>query len=330
VTAPTRYSAWAVGQAGTSKNPRPLIVHWNGKTWNQVTINLKGVPLFIPTTVLSSSASNVWAIGWHLPVPDNLDAFVYNGKWWSLRKLPSIVQGVYAVLSGSSVWASGGFCPSTPLAACTTLLHWNGSTWLSSTMSGATQSATAAGGHAWFLGLTHLSAPGGSSQSGRPVIHEATGNKVSTIPAPATRLMTLPMQPSIAASPSGQLWVLGRLATAGHPLRLFHWTGRTWQTIGIPQNVCPAGYGGYCPLMPSAPLAYDGKAGVWAGSTAHWTGAHWVNGDFYASSLLLAGISLPAVAAIPGTDSAWGAGTEGDGSSSSLGYGIVALFGPKP
>jgi hypothetical protein len=77
VTAISPADAWAVGTYCTRPTPcsgRPLILHWNGKTWSQV--STPGQPGESLSGVTATAANNAWAVGGHLILH-------WNGKTWS-------------------------------------------------------------------------------------------------------------------------------------------------------------------------------------------------------------------------------------------------------
>jgi hypothetical protein len=317
VTAPAKNDAWAVG--ATNKE-QPIVVNWNGKTWRSVNVPGTAAAGFDPFSVESTAPGNVWIAGADrsgLPV-----AHVWNAKSWRTLALPAFLSGV-AVISPSDVWGYNGeglgCADNAPSTTC--LYHWNGSKWASVQVPIFGQALTAAGGHAWFFGLTGTNTPKpGQSPTGRPAIYELTGGTVRKVSAPSTRVQQFS---SAAAAPDGQLWWEAPLATAKAPMTLFHWTGSRWTASAIPASV------GGLPTIVDGTMAYDGKSGVWASPELHWTGSKWVNA--FALGLFGGdGFGLSAVAAIGGSSSIWAVGAVTRTPSSQTFDPLVAVWGPLP
>ena len=56
-------NAWAVGFVGAINTDRPLMEHWNGKTWAMVSSPNPGSNGNSLAAVAATSASNAWAVG---------------------------------------------------------------------------------------------------------------------------------------------------------------------------------------------------------------------------------------------------------------------------
>jgi hypothetical protein len=155
--------AWAVGQGLTSTGgggyiSAPLIMHWNGISWDQVA---NPDPEATLRNVSASSSTDVWIVG------DT--AFLHwNGVRWTVLPIPvpETFPGVLA-LSATDAWAVGSS------SGKALVDHWNGSTWTvtSSNSEGATDlnavAAAANGVHIWVGGFD---TPG---TAGRGLIEEA-------------------------------------------------------------------------------------------------------------------------------------------------------------
>jgi hypothetical protein len=124
-------NAWAVGGIKSIgvKTGSPLIVHWNGTSWQTVAspADFSGKL----RAISADSASDLWAVG--DDGRGHAIAFRSNGTSWISTTLPAIgidnLQGVKA-FSPSDVWAVGGLTPSSGTATGHTLvMHWNGSAW---------------------------------------------------------------------------------------------------------------------------------------------------------------------------------------------------------
>jgi hypothetical protein len=318
VTAPTKNDAWAAGSAGAS----PVILNWNGKSWKPVKV--PGTARFEPGqfgAVQATSPSDVWITG-GVAHSNTGQAHVWNGKTWRTLALPTSSFNESAVIGASDVWGypdTSEGCYTLPGRA-TCLYHWNGTKWTETKIAGVYSTGlTAAGHHAWFLGLTDLRNPGSTNPSGIPVVYEATNGKLRKVPAPAARIQSYG---SIAAAPNGQLWIEASLATAKAPAALFHWTGKRWTEATIPTLA-----GGFFAVISGA-MAYDGKDGVWIGGLLHWTGSKWVN--TFASVPWEVSFGLNAAAPIPGSASIWAVGDISRTNTSQTLDPLVAAFGPVP
>jgi hypothetical protein len=133
ITAPTRTDAWAAGittnVAGAAGYPTgSVFAHWNGHSWTAASIKVSAG--FVAEYAYSSSPSNVWIFG-RARKTNAEQALVYNGKTWSSRALPGMIDdSKVALLGPSDLWAGTDVpCPQSAPHACTILMHWNGKTW---------------------------------------------------------------------------------------------------------------------------------------------------------------------------------------------------------
>jgi hypothetical protein len=110
---------WAVGQGLTSMGSHgytsfPLILHWNGISWDPVA---SPEPEATLRNVSASSSTDVWIVG-------DTALLHWNGVSWTVVPIPApeTFPGVLA-LSTTDAWAVG-------MSSGTALVeHWNGSTW---------------------------------------------------------------------------------------------------------------------------------------------------------------------------------------------------------
>lgn len=119
-------NAWAVGEVKQSgyRSGTPLILHWNGASWQTVAIPAGTTGKLHAANF--SSASDLWAVG-----DDNHGhALVLHstGGPWTRVPVPDLaspmnLRGVRSI-SPTDVWAVGGVG-----TAETLTLHWNGATW---------------------------------------------------------------------------------------------------------------------------------------------------------------------------------------------------------
>ena len=229
-----------------------------------------------------------------------------------------------AAVSANDAWAVGTASTSCSSGStCTTTVwNWNGTAWASTQVNGLLEGITGAGSHAWVLTLTsiqHLN----SNPTGLPAIYEATGNQLQPVTAPSPRIASTA---GLAASPGGDLWMLGPPAAASDPGMLFFWNRRHWTGSAIPAKVS----GSSQPFIVSYDPTYDGHDGVWAGPYAHWTGTKWLNTNQVASLPGADTFALLTVAAIPGSASVWAAGWAGRSPSNNTQDSLIAVYGGLP
>jgi hypothetical protein len=141
-------TAWAVGFQTTKAGVRStLIEHASGGTWTQVASpNVAGSSDNSLVAVAGTAATGLWAVGYWLsptglqPMILRYDTTKPSPSWVLVSGVPApgqvdtVLTGVH-VRTASDVWVVG-YCndggADRPLA-----LHWNGSTWTSSTVPGA-------------------------------------------------------------------------------------------------------------------------------------------------------------------------------------------------
>ncbi|HUJ07327.1 MAG TPA: hypothetical protein VLX31_14555 [Streptosporangiaceae bacterium] len=133
VAAASPRDAWAVGDSsprGTGCACAPLIVHWNGAAWRQVTVTATA-GLF-PGGVAALSARSAWAAGWTMGGQTAI--FGWDGTRW--RRVPSPSPGgrsgseLHGVAANSAdeAWAVGCARCFGP-GSTTLILRWNGTAW---------------------------------------------------------------------------------------------------------------------------------------------------------------------------------------------------------
>ena len=135
VTCPSASDCWAVGYYGDSAgDTQTLALQWNGTSWSQVaTVNPSGSAANngFNGGVSCLSASNCWAVGWHVQTQVITLAEQWNGTSWSQVSTvdPSASYDSLfglACTSSSMCLAVGryGPGPDLPLAE-----EWNGTAW---------------------------------------------------------------------------------------------------------------------------------------------------------------------------------------------------------
>ena len=123
-------NAWAVGLvkgAGT-KTGSPLIVQWDGLSWQTVAApaGVSGVL----RAISADSASDIWAVG--DDGRGHAIAFRFGGTSWSTTPLPAAgvdkLAGVKA-FGPNDVWAVGTQITTAAPQTRTLIMHWDGSAW---------------------------------------------------------------------------------------------------------------------------------------------------------------------------------------------------------
>jgi hypothetical protein len=317
VVAISRGDAWSVGVTSyPSGATRPLVLHWNGSSWGKLTI--PGSSGFQPFGVAASSATDVWIFGSLKAGGD--EAMIWSGHSWTSLALPASFGGPIAVLGRSNVWADNSDnC--TGNSCTTTVWHWNGATWTSVQVSGEYEDLASAGGRVWILALTNLRNLSSGDPTGKPVIYRTNGAALQRVSAPSQRLWDFA---HLAASPSGQLWLLGNPGYNRNTSLLFHYAGGRWTDTKVPAHV------GSKEFVLEDPFIFDGHSGVWAGAYAHWTGSQWVNAFQVSAMPGNDGFGLLDIAAIPGSASIWGVGSAGKSPSNSTKDSLIGLYGATP
>jgi hypothetical protein len=159
-------TAWAVGFQTTKAGVRSTLIEYaSGGTWTQVASpNVAGSNDNTLMAIAGTAATGLWAVGYWLgptgvqPLVMCYDTTQQSPSWGMVSGVPApgqvdtVLTGV-DVLSASDVWAVG-YCndggADRPVA-----LHWDGSTWSSSTVPGAgllRQVRAAASDNVWAAG----------------------------------------------------------------------------------------------------------------------------------------------------------------------------------
>jgi len=315
VTAPSRRDAWAVGTYQNAKHQvRPLVLHWNGRRWARFAV--PGMPTdMLPTLVTSTGPNNVWIF-----VDSNSDLpgeeFRWNGQsWFELPGPPSSnggLPGSTVVLSNGTAWEQANIgCTGTASLACTALWQWNGVRWILVQVPTNVQELAGARNHVWLVGQAS------DRTRARPTVFRWTGARWAKFPGPYGRRTLFP---TIAATPGGGLWLLSLAATHGERTLLFRWRAGVWSRVLVPRD-----FGSSNGLVP------DGFAGVWIGSTGHWTGRRWINTSRISPTPRGAWALSAPVAAVPGMRRAWTAAFDCTrGSCRTIRWNALAVNGRQP
>jgi hypothetical protein len=293
VTATGRHSAWALADSSAG----PSLLHWNGSRWG--TESVPGGRHFLAQQVQVTPDGSIWVTGVTRNGLPQAEVQI-DGGWRSVAVPPGTV-GVTA-LSGSDAWGIDGndySCTGSAPPACeTSVWHYSDGTFVFYPVPGSVLQITGAGGQVWIL------------VSGRAV-YTATDSGLRQIASPPGRVG---MFPQIAASPSGQLWLLALIGSSHKPDVPEYWNGHSWTRRSVPARALDLTYGSWG-------FTWDRDHGVWLGPYTHWTGRRWVRTSPRGPTTAF---ELMYVTGIPGSASAWAVGTGRRNRN------VLALYGSKP
>ena len=280
-------NVWAVGDTSTKTGNvvfQPVIRHFNGSSWQAVTIPHDAG--FTSDWVSASSASNVWVGGLENRSPATSVIYRWNGARWAQVPIPRMTDLQHVIVLGpDNVWAYGDSG-----SVGYDLFHWNGSKWqyyLRDNVNFIPQDISAsASNNVWVSGYTF---------SGRKQVVAAyrwNGTAWHSVSMPHPVLND--GGPNVTAVSPSNVWVGWSDTTTSHAL---HWDGHQWRTVSLPYYADPSD------IVP------DGKGGYWFGAVAILTGTRWTPEDISIRG------SYGDVARIQGTTSfLLGAGVDASGS----------------
>ena len=306
----------------------PLVEHWDGSSWTQVTVAPAGAQLDQLSAVVAPSATSVWGFGY------TRYAQHWNGTAWKRVALP-VPKGAQApefngaaAVSPDDIWAVGDAeLRGSRYAAHAIVDHWNGHRW-------RTVPSPPSGRYSRLVGVTALSSNNvwavgvvgvdtGKRVTERTLTVHWNGKAWKRVPSPSPATPYTPAGSiddslaAVAGDSSDDVWAVGQhyVVTASgdhaiHPLVL-HWNGTRWQSVSSPDAAGPTHRSFFFGVAAPSPT------GIWAvGSAArngvqhalaeHWDGTHW-------QIVPAAGNPLAGVSALS-ADDVWAAGgaTGGD------------------
>lgn len=264
VTAPPRGNInqlWAVGDRISPEATRmvaPVADHWNGSSWHATVLPGKQSNLL---GLYSTSASNVWAVGFYIIALDHTLPVIdhFAGHSWVTVPSPRVDYGVLSGVAGTSasnIWAVGR---KLGRPAVTLIEHYNGHVWTR-----VKSPSPAAADYIDFGAIKVLSrndiwvAGDYVTSSGvfRTLIEHYDGQhwKIVRSPNVGSRSNYLA---GIAALGPHQVWAVGRAMSGSRfvPIAMT-WNGHAWHS-----KVLPAGGSGDNALNG---LAAMGRSTMWA------------------------------------------------------------------
>jgi hypothetical protein len=254
VAAISTNNIWAVGQADTKAGKplnEPFIRHYNGKSWQAVTI--PGSDGSTSYWVSASASNNVWVGGNKTSGSATSVVYRWNGARWGKVPMPAMTSLVgVVVLAPNNVWAYGDSG-----SVFDDVFHWNGSRWqyyIAASTNFIPQGISAsAANNVWVSGFSY---------SGRKQVAAAyrwNGSAWHAVSMPHPVLYT---GPAITAVSPANVWIGYSTLTKSYAL---HWDGAHWHTVTAAQYANPWN------------VTPDGKGGYWFGPQAILTGSTWTS-----------------------------------------------------
>ncbi len=255
VSADSRSDAWAVGD--TPMSGKTLVLHWNGRSWKEVTSpSVGGGPTLFG--VSARTASDAWAVGAYYTVHGNTRALIlhWNGARWS--RVSS--QGPQAAPTGSQLtsvsavsardaWAVGFYFPPNGESESSVVLHWNGVRW--SRVSSANPTAFNAL-YGVSAGFDRAAFAVGADQNGTLL---ERWNGTSWVKRAAPNPNSLSSFTGVSAASGSNAWVVGagtHRGTIAPKTLVAHWTGTKWTQIASPSPGADSSLMGVSALRSSA------------------------------------------------------------------------------
>jgi hypothetical protein len=290
-------AAWAVGTT-VGKSERSSLLVWNGSRWRSAKV--PGGSGFRPEDVQATAANDVWLMGY---LPIGQAAYVWNGTSWRSVPLPDPMSAT--VLSSTDVWGSSGVACDGKVCTSDLWQYLDGAV-ETYTVPGTLQYMTGAGSRVWVLS---------QQASGRSAMYVSNSAGLQTMATPPGG--RIGVDPQVAASPQGHVWLLAPSATASKPVHLDYWNGHTWTRRAVPGGL----------WFGSWSFVYDDHRGVWLGPYVHWTGRRWVVTDPAKPG---PSYDLEYVAPIPGSASTWALAFPDVHIRGRTYHGMIALCGKRP
>jgi hypothetical protein len=336
VSAPGADDVWAVGSIQPSsgeKAGRPVLEHWNGRSWRAVAMPGSVVSLGDTFQVAAVSAADVWVFSSAYEPNGRPQWARWNGRAWTVGTLPApavtasgvAIEVTAAVAAGpDDIWA-GGYAAAEAVPAngdwsVPFLVNWNGRAWRVYSSNPAWMDITGLSALSpadiWAVGngntdgnqgnvLLHWD---GSSWRSTPVPEDLKG-------AQQTQYSASDFTGVVAESPHSA-WAVGEVPLPGHQggfqgtgdgAGAAYWNGSRW-TIAAIGALYPRWAGPY--LLTNA--VSDGSGGLWAVSQLpggdspptglwHYAHARWTRVPLPA----LGPDQVSSMAAAPGTGAAW-------------------------
>ena len=230
-------NAWAVGS--TELDLSTLIEHWNGTAWHRVpSPNPNIMPYGALTGVAASSATSVWAVGYHYNGAYRTLILRWTGTAWIPVASPNpggparhnFLYGV-AATSAASAWSVGQYYNGRAYQAL--ILHWNGTAWTQMAnpdLDGSLNAVAAtSAANAWAVGQSCAT---NACPEVRQLIEHWNGTAWQRVPGPASGHSG--SLTGVTATSARNVWAVGASTNiAGSPV-IEHWNGSTWRQVPCP------------------------------------------------------------------------------------------------
>lgn len=255
VSASGSAEAWAVGTFSDQKAfDHPLVEHWNGTTWTDLTVPQPSGRQAIFSAVDDLSPDNAWAVGESFAdgTDENLEGRTliehWNGTAWSIVPSPNPATGVpgdedsLSSVTGTGpndLWAAGSDLNQNTQTLSLLFEHWNGTAWT------AAASPTPLGSSQLASGITAISPTDvwavGEDWTGNQKTLSAHWNGTAWSIVATPNLANASSQnllTGVSANGAGQVWASGYAHNVGHTNLdvpyVLHWTGAGWTLTKVP------------------------------------------------------------------------------------------------
>jgi len=289
-------NAWVAGYASPAvyvRNLTPLnqtislIEHWDGQRWCVAAHTEQHTGKFLG--LAGVTAADIWAVG--VLQTDSGPVFLehWDGHAWSMVRLPAgpsygNPRSLIAASSARNVWLYG-----LPNGSVSVVEHWDGQQWRSanaglppSTRDLWTALTTRSASDTWAATLS----PNRDLLQPPAVLHwDGIRWRQMVLPPQADDRREVTID-ALAPLSSSDVWAVGDYQVgsgllSGGPIA-FHWNGRTWSQVSVPNDPRAAGPGSDVPgwgLGAIAVLSPTNILAMGSGGTAHpvrWNGHAWV------------------------------------------------------
>jgi len=312
-------NAWAVGHSNTAPNflgAVPVIDHWNGSAWSQMTAPSTGYSTNTLSAVGASGSADAWAVGWSEPrrytfYPLGLH---WNGTAWSVSTsfntamAGQVADGV-ADISTTNAYAIGGGLGSAPYGI---VARWNGTTWNRLTVPVPPKDITTdfsaisadRPNDVWIVGSYTATVSSTQETFGTYTLHW-NGSSWSVVSMPADPSGVEYQLESVKAIGPADVWAVGQAVNsstlASEGTLIEHWNGTAWSVVPSPTS----GTNDYLNGVTASSSGDVWAVGAYLPSgasneqtlTLNWNGTAW---STVASPTASNGSSLTSVATTPG------------------------------
>ncbi len=337
ISADSGSDAWAVGSENAEANgvgAKPVIDHWNGAAWSQVTAPATAGNTASLAAVSASSATDAWAVGRTQVNREDIAGLTmhWNGTAWTTvpafnyvyeNTLVSVadIGPADAYAAGDSSSTAQGF-----------IEQWNGTSWSLPTLPDPNKGldtyldavSASSAGNVWAVGMDVVGTTAANERWQTYSLHW-NGSAWAIVPMPAVtssdHLLQYQFNSIDAISPTN-VWAAGdsgdNVGEGGTPAStvIEHYNGTSWSVVPSPSP-------GTSPTLTGVSASSAGS--VWAAGydtpsgattpqtlTLNWNGSAWstvASPDAGSSSL------LTSVSATPGAATVWAAGYSGTSGS---------------